>query len=106
MENLHKKLFIEVKLFKESNFVLILIDFLIFIRSLLNGFKIVAKGESTNKIHNKIKKEINNKNGKVLLVGCGTSLLDIPISDFQKLNNSHFTVGMSYACHLDLKYDL
>ena len=65
------------------------------------------RGESTNKIHNKIKQEINKKDGKVLLIGwCKASLLDVPISNLQKLNKSHFTVGMSYACHLALNYDL
>ena len=58
------------------------------------------------KTHKKIKQEINKKDGKVLLIGCGTSLLDVPISKIQKLNKSHFTVGMSYACHLALNYDL
>jgi hypothetical protein len=106
LKRIYKRLVNKLVLLSKTNLFLILIDILIFLRSLYKGIKLVSKGESTNKIHTKIKQEIKKKNGKILLVGCGPSVLDVPISKFQKINKSTYTVGMSYACHLSLNYDL
>ena len=91
---------------RKSFLFLIIIDLIIFIRSFCIGIKNVFKKNSSNILHSEIRKRILEKKGKIMIVGCGTSLLDIPKTKLKKLNKEYFTVGMSFACHLNINFDL
>ena len=91
---------------KKNLLFLLILDLYIFSRSLIIGSINVLKNNSSNTLHSRIRRNIEAKNGKVLIVGCGTSILDIPKTNLKKINNEFFTVGMSFACHLDILFDL
>ncbi len=95
-----------INFLRKSFIFFIIIDLIVFVRSFCIGIKNVLKKNSSNILHAQIRKKILEKKGKIMIVGCGTSLLDIPKNKIKQLNKDHFTVGMSFACHLNIDFDL
>ena len=86
-----------IDILKKNLLFLLIVDLYIFSRNLIIGLINVLKNNSSNTLHKQIKRNIVAKNGKVLIVGCGTSILDIPKTNLEKINNEFFTVGMSFC---------
>ena len=91
---LNKNLYNVYKLIKSDRYLkkicylFLILDLYIFLRNLIIGSINVLKNNSSNTLHNQIRRNIKSKNGKVLIVGCGTSLLDIPKPYLNKINKN------------------